>query len=61
MNGQVKRIINITKGEESLDGDTVRYSSVNDIEKDVNIVPTELHNIRWTSLGIQETAESLLN
>lgn len=53
-----ERIINITKGERVLGGDTIRYSDVNNIEEDVNVVISKLNNIKWSSIGIQETAES---
>lgn len=50
-------MINIEKGEKVLGGDTVRYSDVNSIEVDVNMVISELHSIQWETLGIQETAQ----
>ena len=40
-----ERLINIVKGERVLGGDTVRYSDVNSIEKDINIVISKLNNI----------------
>jgi len=52
-----ERLINIVKGERVLGGDTVRYSDVNSIEKDINIVISKLNNIQWYSIGIEETAE----
>ena len=52
-----ERVINIVKGEKVLGGDTVRYSDVNSIEEDVNMVISELHSIQWDTLGIQETAQ----
>lgn len=53
-----ERVINITKGERVLGGDTIRYSDVGNIEKDVNDIIEKLNNTQWSSLGIQETAES---
>lgn len=52
-----ERVINIVKGERVLGGDTVRYSDVNSIEEDVNIVISKLNNIQWATLSIRETAE----
>lgn len=52
-----ERVINIVKGEKVLGGDTVRYSDVNSIEEDVNMVISELNSIQWDTLGIQETAQ----
>lgn len=53
-----ERVINIEKGERVLGGDTVRYSDVNCIEGDANAAIFKLNNIKWSNLGIQETAES---
>lgn len=51
------RTIPIIKGERVLGGDTVRYSSPQNIENDLYDAINEMHNINWSVLTIDETAE----
>lgn len=52
-----ERVINIVKGERVLGGDTVRYSDVNNIEKDINKVLSKLNAKKWSFYSTKETAE----
>ena len=52
------RTVPITKGERVLGGDTVRYSSPDNIENDCNAVLKKLVTTKWTSLGVRETADT---
>lgn len=52
-----ERGINIVKGERVLGGDTVKYSDLNYIEKDINKALKKLNSIKWEELNIEETAE----
>jgi len=53
------RTIPIIKGERVLGGDTVRYSSPNEIESNCKSVIKELNKNNWSNYGVSETAESL--
>ena len=52
------RAVPITKGERILGGDTIRYSSPDNIENDCNAVLEKLESTDWSSLGVHETAET---
>lgn len=50
------RTINITKGERVLGGDTVRYAPYKEIEKQAAEAFTELNEINWSKLSLDEKA-----
>lgn len=50
------RIINITKGERVLGGDTVRYAPYNQIQKQAELAFKELNEINWGKLSLDEKA-----
>lgn len=55
------RTIFMVKGERVLGGDTVRYSSPDNIERDLDKTIAELNSINWAILSIDETAAIFAN
>jgi len=51
------RVIEMTKGERVLGGDTVRYSNSDNIEKEcINVIET-INTLNWKELSTKQTAE----